>query len=353
MNPGNPRRVRSAWLSVALAFAAAAPARAQNVPTQIHFQGRLTDSSSNPLSGPNGFVFGIYDAATGGNLLWTETQPAVAVSNGVFAVQLGSVMPLLSSVFSGSTTFLQVAVNGNVMSPREQLLAAPYAHDAQLLAGRAFTAFVSTDATSQNIAGAKTFASSVTASAFFGDGSHLSGIASGSFVPTAGGTMTGQLTISGASETVTGAGGLGVSYGLSAGSATLSGGLTASSGTFTASGPAQFSLSTSSGVSVGGAGGVYASFFSGIFYGSGAGLTGVAAAPGGASGQVQFNNGGVLGGASKLFYDSVNGRLGIGTVTPQSALEIVGPSGTDLGFDVSGGMIQIKGNGQILVNIKP
>jgi len=351
------KRHHSIWsrMSVVLvcAGAFAAPARAQNVPTQIHFQGRLTDSSNNPLTGPNGFLFGIYDAATGGNLLWTEAQPAVSVANGVFAVQLGVVAPLTSPVFSGSTTYLQVTVNGNVMLPREQLLAAPYAHDAQLLAGRSYAAFISTDATSQNIAGAKTFASSVTASAFFGDGSHLSGIASGSFVPIAGGTMTGQLTISGASETVTGAGGLGVSYGLNAGSATLSGSLTASSGTFTASGPAQFSLQTSSGVNVGGTGGVYANFFSGNFYGSGAGITGVAAAPGGASGRVQFNNGGVMGGAAQLFYDSVNGRLGLGTVTPQSALEIVGPSGTDLGFDVSGGMIQIKGNGKVLVNIKP
>ncbi len=56
-----------------------------------------------------------------------------------------------------------------------------------------------------------------------------------------------------------------------------SGALTVTSGTFTASGPGQYSLQTSSGISVGGGGGVSAAFFNGVFYGSGAGLTGVAA----------------------------------------------------------------------------
>lgn len=293
-------RVIAAAAMVVCALAAA-PARAQNVPTQLHFQGRLTDSSNNPLTGPNGFVFGVYDAPTGGSLLWSETQPAVSVANGVFAVQLGVVDPLASGVFVGSTTWLQVTVNGNVMLPRQRLLAAPYAHNAQLLSGREFSAFVSTDAASQNIAGAKTFLNLVSVSS--------------------------DLVVTGA--------------------------LTASSGTFTASGPSQFSLKTSSGVSVGGTGGVYAPFFSGSFYGSGAGITGITAAPGGVSGQVQFNNGGVMGGAANLSYDAVNGRLGVGTAAPQSDLQISGPSGTSLEFDVSGSMIRIKGNGKILVNIKP
>ncbi|MDE2141431.1 MAG: hypothetical protein KGJ84_03325 [Elusimicrobia bacterium] len=327
----------------ALAAAAAAPARAQNVPTQIHFQGRLTDSSNNPLTGLHSFAFGIYDAPTGGSLLWTESQPAVPVANGVFAVQLGSFAPLTSAVFSGSTTYLQVAVDGSVMLPREQLLAAPYAHETQLLAGRSFAAFVSTDAAAQNIAGAKTFTGAVFVPAPTAPG-HA---ATKAYVDAAGGASllastnawSGQNSFQNL---------VAVSSDLA-----VTGILTASSGTFTASGPTQFSLRTSSGVSVGGAGGVYANFFSGSFYGSGAGITGITAAPGGASGQVQFNNGGVSGGAAQLYYDSVNGRLGLGTAAPQSALEIVGPSGAALGFDVSGGMIQIKGNGKILVNIKP
>lgn len=50
------------------------------------------------------------------------------------------------------------------------------------------------------------------------------------------------------SGTFSGAGGVGVTYGVSAGSASIGGGLTASSGTFTASGNTQYSLKLSSGI---------------------------------------------------------------------------------------------------------
>ncbi|MDD5303120.1 MAG: hypothetical protein PHS14_08410 [Elusimicrobia bacterium] len=344
MNSRIYQRGRVARLLVALSLAAAVvPARAQDIPTQLHFQGRLTDSSNNPLTGLHSFVFGVYAAPTGGSLLWTETQPAVSVANGVFAVELGGVNPLASSVFVGSTTYLQVTVNGSVMLPRERLLAAPYAHNAGLLAGREYAAFVSTDAASQNIAGSKTFTGTISVPAPTLPG-HA---ATKAYVDAAGGTSL-------LSSTNAWSGSNSFSNAVAVSSdLVVTGLLTASSGAFTASGPAQFSLKTSSGVSVGGTGGVYANFFSGNFYGSGAGITGVTAAPGGASGTVQFNNGGVLGGAAQLFYDPANGRLGIGSPAPQSALELAGPSGTVLGFDVTGGLIQIKGNGKILVNIKP
>ena len=40
------------------------------------------------------------------------------------------------------------------------------------------------------------------------------------------------------------------------------------------------------------------------------------ALPSGSDGQMQYNNGGTFGGASGVFYDDVNGRLGIGTTEP-------------------------------------
>jgi len=46
--------------------------------------------------------------------------------------------------------------------------------------------------------------------------------------------------------------------------------------------------------------------------------------PGGVDGQVQYNNSGVFGGASGLYYDDVNDRVGIGTTTPESELDIKG-----------------------------
>ncbi|MBI3288592.1 MAG: hypothetical protein HYZ74_03635, partial [Elusimicrobia bacterium] len=112
----------------------------------------------------------------------------------------------------------------------------------------------------------------------YADGSGLRNLPAGfegvdnSRVLKAGDTMTGQLTLSGSSLTVTGSEGVGITYGLSAGSGSfttgvtaVSGsftGLTAGSGTFTDSGSTQYSVMTASGIKVL-AGGVRAAFFEG------------------------------------------------------------------------------------------
>ena len=62
-----------------------------------------------------------------------------------------------------------------------------------------------------------------------------------------------------------------------------------------------------------------------FYYGDGSGLTNLpAAAAAGSDGQVQYNNGGAVGGASALYYDDVNNRVGIGTTNPEYDLDIGG-----------------------------
>jgi len=46
--------------------------------------------------------------------------------------------------------------------------------------------------------------------------------------------------------------------------------------------------------------------------------------PGGSDGQVQYNNGGSLGGATNLFYNDSNDRVGIGTTSPNFRLDVAG-----------------------------
>ncbi|OGS07029.1 MAG: hypothetical protein A2270_06295 [Elusimicrobia bacterium RIFOXYA12_FULL_51_18] len=104
------------------------------VPGFINFQGRLLDASKLPKNVPVSMIFRICDTLagdcsvtcqSGNSCLWTETQ-TVDVSNGIFAVQLGSFTELTSEVFSSAYRYLEIKVEGETLSPREQLASGPY-----------------------------------------------------------------------------------------------------------------------------------------------------------------------------------------------------------------------------------
>jgi hypothetical protein len=97
--------------------------------TTISYQGRLADSGGTPVNDTVGMTFRIYNAATGGSPLWTETYPAVQISDGLFHVLLGSTTPLPQSLFSDNDTlYLGITVGADdEMTPREQLASAPWA----------------------------------------------------------------------------------------------------------------------------------------------------------------------------------------------------------------------------------
>ena len=74
---------------IAIALAAIV-VRAQAIPSGINYQGVLTDSQGQPVTGSKTMSMKLYDAATGGNLLYTEELGAVSVSKGVFSFEFGT-----------------------------------------------------------------------------------------------------------------------------------------------------------------------------------------------------------------------------------------------------------------------
>gem|GEM_PF-2951344 len=97
-----------------------------DVPRYIHFQGFLTDSGGNPLSGTYTITFRIYDVETGGSHLWEETHNSVTVTNGYYDVILGKFQTL--SLPFDTQYYLSINVNSDgEMSPRYPMCAAPYA----------------------------------------------------------------------------------------------------------------------------------------------------------------------------------------------------------------------------------
>ena len=139
------------WGIITLSASVFSPSSAQAAPQLIAFQGRLTDANSNPRNETVSMTFSIHDALTNGSQLWTETQPAVVVSNGIFSVQLGAVTPIPPSVFSSDTRYLQVTVGAEALTPRQRLLSSPYAVSAASVNGWGSDYFVTTGTVNQTV----------------------------------------------------------------------------------------------------------------------------------------------------------------------------------------------------------
>ena len=93
------------------------------VSSGISYQGRLTSSGGSPLSGTYTMRFIVYNAAVGGSALWDSGNMSVAVANGLFNVQLG----VNQADFNGQALWLSISVVGETLSPRQEILPAPYA----------------------------------------------------------------------------------------------------------------------------------------------------------------------------------------------------------------------------------
>jgi len=105
-------------------IAIAASAMAAPVGTAFTYQGKLTDSSGNPVSGTRDMTFKVFDALTAGNQVGaTVAKLGVNVSGGLFTVQLDFSI----GVFLGEKRWLEAAVAGETMSPRVELTPTPNA----------------------------------------------------------------------------------------------------------------------------------------------------------------------------------------------------------------------------------
>lgn len=89
------------------------------IPQTMNYQGRLEDNSGNPVSDGNyTIVFTIYDAATNGNSLWTETR-TVTTEDGFFNLTLGENTAI--NINSNQQIWLNISIGGNDLTPRTKL----------------------------------------------------------------------------------------------------------------------------------------------------------------------------------------------------------------------------------------
>lgn len=101
-------------------------------PQTINYQGYLTNPGGTPVDNAVVMTFKLYDAASGGAALYSETQLSVSVASGNFNALIGAVTPI--TLPFDVPYWLSVAINSDAeMSPRQPLASSPYAFRAASL----------------------------------------------------------------------------------------------------------------------------------------------------------------------------------------------------------------------------
>jgi hypothetical protein len=100
------------------------------IPGTINYQSYLTDSGGSPINDPAVTIsFALYTVPAGGAPFWLETQ-VVGVSQGLFDVELGSIISFPAGAFE-TPVYLGIAVGGDPeMTPRRPISSVAYAFEA-------------------------------------------------------------------------------------------------------------------------------------------------------------------------------------------------------------------------------
>ena len=140
---GSQLKLRSFFVSIiifylfsfSLSFAA-------SVPQLINYQGRLTDANGVGLTGTKRLEFNVYDAATGGNIVWgIQIIDDIPLVDGHFNVILSTDNQgrSIANAFKSKNRYIAIKVGEPhtdlsgipEISPRQQILSAPYALQAE------------------------------------------------------------------------------------------------------------------------------------------------------------------------------------------------------------------------------
>lgn len=119
-------RTSSIFTLTILIFVVAPFVAEAQIPNTFSYQGVLTDGSGAPVAdGSYTLTFKLYDAPNTPTDLWSESQ-IVAVKDGIFNTQIGSLQPL--TLAFDEPYYLGISIDGGAeLMPRTALTAAPYA----------------------------------------------------------------------------------------------------------------------------------------------------------------------------------------------------------------------------------
>ncbi len=120
-------KTKSITLAVSILFLMSAAAFA-GVPDEISFMGRLVQSGQ-PVTTTTSITFQLYENATGGSSVWSQTLGVTPNSQGVYVAYLGTAMNPIPTSYD--TLWLQVIVEGTTLQPRRRFTSVPYSRRSQ------------------------------------------------------------------------------------------------------------------------------------------------------------------------------------------------------------------------------
>jgi sugar lactone lactonase YvrE len=95
-------------------------------PSEINYQGVLTDQQGNPVNGVRALQIKLYDAPTGGNMTYQENIGNVTVADGIYSFKFGASGNGVASALNGND-HLALVVDSVEQPTRTKILAVPYA----------------------------------------------------------------------------------------------------------------------------------------------------------------------------------------------------------------------------------
>ncbi len=114
-------------LVASAAALAGAVAHAAGVPATLTHHGYLTDDRGAAITRDVPMTFRLFDLPASGVELWSEEVANVPVADGFYAVTLGLKASLAPVAAAHADLYLEIAVDGSVMLPRQRIGAVPFA----------------------------------------------------------------------------------------------------------------------------------------------------------------------------------------------------------------------------------
>ena len=128
-------------------------ATASAIPLEIAHQGRLVDSAGSPIDAATDLEFKLYDGASGGTAVWSESHSSTNVENGYFSVILGTNSTLDADDLNADNLYVGISVDGSELPDRVRLTASPWAIRAVHAENAVSVSGGSVDATSVSVGG--------------------------------------------------------------------------------------------------------------------------------------------------------------------------------------------------------